>query len=122
VYGLGLLLYEMLNGTPAYPYRLRRDAEIRSAVQNGALAPLDRRDVPQAGAVQALLTQATNRVPGSRHASVIDFGKQVTGIFGSIPPARRSAFKRMSDWSMPVVVGSVVFLLMIILFAAVLQG
>jgi serine/threonine protein kinase len=121
VYGLGLLIYEMLNGAPGYLYRLRSDKEIRLEVLKSGLPPLDRRDIPQAAKVQTLISQATDRIPGNRPSSVIEFGKQFTEIFGSIPAPKRSLVKRFSEWSMPVVVGSVVFMLMLILFAAVVR-
>jgi serine/threonine protein kinase len=121
VYGLGLLLYEMLHGAPAYPYRLRRGEEIRLAVRNGILAPLDRRDIPQTNKVQTLISQAVSRSPDARQPTVIEFGKQFTEIFGGIPAPKRSIVNRFSEWSMPVVVGSVVFMLMVILFAAVVH-
>jgi len=120
VYGLGLLMYEMLNGTPAYAYRLRGDDEVRAEVRKSTLPPPDRRDIPQPAKVQALISQAIHRSPASRPASVIEFGKQFTEIFGAIPAPKRSIFTRFSEWSLPVVVGSVVFLLMLILFGAFL--
>ena len=78
-------------------------------------------DIPQPAKVQALIAQAISRSPGSRPASVIEFGKQFTEIFGGIPAPQRSIVKRFSEWSMPVVVGSVVFVLMLILFGAFLS-
>lgn len=121
VYGLGLLLYEMLNGMPAYSYRLRSDEEIRADIRRTAIPAIDRRDIPQAANVQALLTRATERTASARQATVVELGKQLVEIFGPIPAPKRSRFKRLSEWSMPVVVGSVVFLLVLILFAAVVR-
>jgi serine/threonine protein kinase len=121
VYGLGVLFHEMLNGVPAYPYRLRSDAEIRADIRNNGIAPIDRRDIPEAGKVQALLTRATERNPSARPATVVELGKQLQEIFGPIPQPKRSRFKQLSEWSMPVVVGSIVFLLVLILFAAVVR-
>jgi eukaryotic-like serine/threonine-protein kinase len=118
VYGLGILMYEMLNGAPPYAYRLRGDDEIRAEVRRSTLPVLDRRDIPQASKVQTLLTKATHPITGNRQSSVIEFGKQLSEVFGNIPAPRRSVVKRFSEWSMPVVVGAVLFLLMIILFAA----
>lgn len=121
VYGLGVLFYEMLNGTPAYPYRLRADAEIRADIRHNGIPPVDRRDIPQAANVQALLTRATERNPAARQKTVVEFGKQIVDIFGAVPQPKRSRIKRLSEWSMPVVVGSVIFVLMLILFAAVVR-
>lgn len=122
VYGMGLLLYEMLNGAPPYAYRLRGDDEIRAEVRKSTLPVLDRRDIPQTSKVQTLLTKATHPISSNRQSSVIEFGKQLSEVFGNIPIPQRSIMKRFSEWSMPVVVGCVVFLLMIILFAAFLGG
>jgi hypothetical protein len=121
VYGLGLLLYEMLNGMPAYPYRLRSDAEVRANIRNSPIEAIDRRDIPQPARVQTLVTHATDRNPSARYATVGALGKELMDIFGAIPARKRSAFSRVSEWSMPAVVGSVIFLLFLILFAAAIR-
>lgn len=121
VYGLGVLMYEMLAGQPAYPYRLRADIDVRRHVKGGQVPPIDRRDIPQAGKVQAMIEQATQRSPANRQQTVVEFGKQITDVFGSIPAPKRTFMTRFSEWSLPVIVGCVLFLLIALLLGALIQ-
>jgi hypothetical protein len=121
VYGLGVLLYEMLAGAPAYPYRLRADIDVRHQVKGGQVPKIDRRDIPQAGKVQALLEQATQRAPANRQQTVVEVGKQLTDIFGAIPAPKRTFMKRFTEWSLPVIVGCVLFVLIALLLGALVQ-
>jgi serine/threonine protein kinase len=121
VYGLGILFHEMLSGAPAYPYRLRADDEVRAQVKREGVPRAERRDIPQANTVQALIESATNRNPANRPQSVVEFGKSITSIFGSVPPPKRTFLKRFSDWSVPVIVGCVIFVLVALLLGALVQ-
>jgi serine/threonine protein kinase len=121
VYGLGLLLFEMLDGMPAYRYRLRSDAEVRSSIRNTGIESVERRDIPQPAKVQELISRATDRNPAARYPNVAALGKELTDIFGPIPAEKRNVFSRISEWSMPAVIGSIVFLLVLILFAAAVR-
>lgn len=121
VYGLGVLFHEMLSGAPAYAYRLRADDEIRAQVKRSNIPRAERRDIPQAAKVQELVESATNRSPASRPQSVVEFGKQVTQIFGAIPPPKRTFMKRFADWTVPVIVGCVIFVLIALLLGALVQ-
>ncbi len=120
VYGLGLLLYEMLAGHPAFEYRLRSDAEIRDAVLNTMLPPVDRRDLPQADKFLGIVTKATNRNPAQRYARLGEFGKDLVGIFGDVPRPKKSRTTSLAQMSMPVFVLSIVVVLLLILISTLL--
>jgi serine/threonine protein kinase len=87
VYGLGLLMYEMLTGAPAYEYRLQRDNVVREAVIKASSPTLKRGDlVPEIGAI---VNEALDKVPGRRQADIRSFAQQVRKLFGEVPAERK---------------------------------
>ncbi len=84
VYGLGLLLYEMLAGRPAYKYRLQSDDDVRNAVRKIAPAPVNRTDLSEE--VAAVVHQAIDKSPARRQPDVRTFAKALRTKFGEVPP------------------------------------
>lgn len=119
VYGVGLLLFEMFTGFPAYLYRLKSDDDVRKELSRNPVPTIDRRDIPQANNVQAILAQATHRNPSSRQPSILDLGKQLTTTFGDIPVMKSSRFERLKSWSMPAAIVGIVGVGFYLLIAAV---
>lgn len=120
VYGLGIMLYEMLAGQPAFEYRLRKDADIREAVRKLTPEPLNRRDLPDPTQTYAIVTQAIDKTPARRQQSVGELGQQLVGLFGNIPPKKRSRIGSLTELSIPVVILIVVVVLLVILVLALL--
>jgi serine/threonine protein kinase len=87
VYGLGVLLYEMLKGRPPYIYRLRRPEDVRQEVRTLPIPPLDRTDL--SGDVNMIVTQAIDKSPTRRHKDVRTFAKELRSRFGEVPAERK---------------------------------
>lgn len=87
IYTLGLLLYEMLAGHPAYPYKQRRAEDVRNSVRTSYPALLNRTDL--AAEVTATVVQATDKAPARRQESIRVFAKELRTKFGEVPPERR---------------------------------
>jgi serine/threonine protein kinase len=87
-YGVGLVLYEMLMGHPAFYARRQSDAEIYAAVQRGLNTPLSRaQDVEKATQV---VERALNLRPSERPASAETLAQELIALFGPVPePPRR---------------------------------
>jgi serine/threonine protein kinase len=83
VYGLGLLLYEMLAGQPVYEHRLERDSQVREAVRHYNPPPLTRSDLPDE--VHAAVERALNKSPRSRYPDVPTFAAELQRFFGKVP-------------------------------------
>lgn len=91
VYGLGLTLYELLVGEPAYPYKLFRDEEVYDAVRAGRRVEMSRNDDVRAAAAIAL--RATDPAPSARYESAAALAGALHEIFGQ-PPRRRRPIGR----------------------------
>ncbi len=87
VYGLGMLLYEMLIGEPPVTSLLRSDRDVLAAVQRGQRLAMDR--VDDVKAVAELAQQATDVKPARRPSDPATFGHQLQTQFGPIPEARK---------------------------------
>jgi hypothetical protein len=85
-YALGLILYEMLAGHPAYEPLLKRDEQVRRVVaQNPAPPTIDRPELEASGVVK-LVAKAIS--PGDRYPTVQHLAKALTSVYGSPPESR----------------------------------
>jgi serine/threonine protein kinase len=92
VYGLGLLLYEMLAGHPAYEYKLKKRDVILSQVnsKNAVPATLTREDLPSIKSHETQLAlidvvnRATSKSPEQRYPTAKDLHDQLENLYGSV--------------------------------------
>ena len=115
VYGLGLILYEMLSGHPAFEFAQRRDADVRAAVVGGVPQPLVRTDL--AKEIHEIVQKAIHRQPSYRQQDVRVFAKRLRVIFGEVPAEKtRDLNRRLAA----AVVGGVFMVTLWIMLAALL--
>ncbi|MDW8326540.1 MAG: protein kinase [Anaerolineales bacterium] len=94
VYALGLLFYEMLSGHPAFEPKLRRDELVsRAVVQTRAAPPIDRPELIQAGVIK-VLEKAIAPVAAERYATLQEFERAITAIYGPQPKEKRPLPRR----------------------------
>lgn len=112
VYGLGLLLYEMLAGHPAYSFKQRQDETVRSDVIKTLVSPLNRTDL--APDIHEIVSLAISKSPIQRQQDVRVFAKMLRTKFGEVPAEKKRApFERRLAILIVVAVLAVVLLIML---------
>lgn len=87
VYGLGLLLYEMLAGRPVYDYKTRTEETIRINVRDNRLAPpLNRVDLSPD--VNQFVERSISNDLTQRPPNVVEFLRGIKELFGAPPPEK----------------------------------
>lgn len=90
VYGIGLILYELLVGTPAFPFKLHSDDKVYDAVQREQRVPMNRvQDVKE---VAAIATTAVNPDPAKRQQNAAELTAALLKIFGDTPAPRKRSW------------------------------
>jgi serine/threonine protein kinase len=79
VYGLGLVMYEMLAGSPAFEFQQRREDDIREDVVKG-VPRLNRTDLSEE--IHQIVMQSVDLVPDRRQQDVRAFAKLLRTKFG----------------------------------------
>lgn len=116
VYALGLLLYEMLAGHPAFHYAQRRDEDVRRDVVQGIPVPLERTDL--AKEIHEIVQQAIHLTPDYRQQDIRVFAKQLRQLFGEVPAERKPKRRR----NLAVVVIAAMFLVVVWIMLAAMVG
>jgi serine/threonine protein kinase len=112
VYGLGLLLYEMLAGHPAYKFKLQKDEDVRHAVRTTNPPPLNRSDLAED--ITGIVYQAIDKTPSRRQPDIRTFAKQLRVKFGEVPPekTRRKFDRRAAAVAAFVALAAVVYVVL----------
>ena len=87
VYGIGVMLYEMLAGHPLHEFTLHRDSEIREAVRTHKPPALMRRDLPDR--VHTVIEQAISKNMQERYQDMGAFLKDLHLLFGDVPKEKK---------------------------------
>jgi serine/threonine protein kinase len=114
VYSLGMILYEMLAGKPAFESKTQRDDQIREVVtQHRSTRPLERPELEHAG-VAKIVERATSPNPASRFSNVLELANALISIY-SKPPAE----KRAVPGRLYLLIGTLALISLIVLALAV---
>lgn len=119
VYGLGLLLYEMLMGLSVHSDKNRRDDEVREAVRTHRPKPMTRPDLPDS--IKATVEKAISRRPEERHQSVVELGRDLRSQFGRVPSERKETSTRRRVY-IGLTAASLAFSLIILMLALFTGG
>lgn len=92
VYGLGLLLYELLAGHPGFDPAQRSEEDLRALVQRGVPQPLNRTDL--AKEVHEIVQGAIHPDPQYRQQDIRVFAKQLRKTFGEVPAEKKRNWNR----------------------------
>jgi serine/threonine protein kinase len=114
VYGLGLVLYEMLAGSPAYEHTLQREDQVYNMVLNAAPEKIDRSDLT---AVPEIAEQAVQKSPTRRQGDVFTFAQQLSRMFPTVP---KEKVGRKIDWKVAAIFTGALMAISLLLVAAVL--
>lgn len=88
VYGLGILLYEMLAGRPAYEYHLKKDEAVISSVLGGEFKPTGRVDLKN---IPEIAEKSISPEYGARFPDVLSFVKALQLNFPPVPAEKKPA-------------------------------
>jgi serine/threonine protein kinase len=86
VYGLGLLLYEMLAGRPAFEYKTKTETMILASVETVDRRPLNRYDLPDLSKIVENAVAERDRREGLNDIQAI--AHQLMKLFGEVPVER----------------------------------
>lgn len=113
VYGIGLLMYEMLAGRPTYEYHLVKDDVVTSEVKAGNFKPTGRIDLKD---IPAIVEKAVNVQPQTRYPDVLTFVQALKPYFPAIPAEKKS---RGINWRLVFIVLAALLVISLILSFAV---
>ncbi len=112
VYGMGLLLYEMLAGHPAYPYHLKKDEAVLRNVLEAEPASTGRIDLKN---IPAAAEKAVSQQVSQRYPDVLSFVRALQPNFPAIPAEKKP---RGVNWRMVfIVLGSLLAISLLLMFA-----
>lgn len=112
VYGLGLILYEMLSGAAAYQADLRADAAVHAEILNVPPLPLNRPDLQQ---IPAVVDRAISADYRRRPPNLLVFAQELQATVPQVPRERR---RRQVDWrTVAVVLGAVLAVALLLVLA-----
>jgi serine/threonine protein kinase len=83
VFGVGLVLYEMLVGKPVYPFKLLSDEQVYEAVTRDRRTPMTR--VEDVQRVARIATQAVHHDPNRRQSDAYEIVRELQSLFGRVP-------------------------------------
>ncbi len=95
VYGLGLVLYELLVGEPAFTFKLHSDTEVYRAVQRNQRVRMNR--VEDVKAVADIALQAVNQQIAHRQQDARVMAQQLMAYFGPVPGEKKSRWPSLKQ-------------------------
>ncbi|MFZ6026295.1 MAG: serine/threonine protein kinase [Chloroflexota bacterium] len=113
VYGLGMLLYELLAGHPAYAYHLKKDHTVYQNVIAGHFAPTERIDLKN---IPQIAEKAIQMQPGQRYANVVQFAGALSPNLPAIPAERKA---RTINWRVLFIILAALLAISMLLVLAV---
>jgi serine/threonine protein kinase len=112
VYGLGMLMYEMLVGRPAYEYHLKKDEAVSKNVMGGDFKPTGRIDLKN---IPGIAEKAINRQYNQRYQDLLTFVQALQPNFSAIPAERKSL---KVNWQIVfIVLGSLLAISLLVVLA-----
>ncbi len=116
VYGLGVILYELLAGQPAYTFKQHTDADIKHTVLHEQPVPINRFDLI---GVPEIANQATHKDYRQRYPEVTILLSQLLNYFSAIPEEKQS---RRINWQTVTIVAGVLVALHLLVWLALLTS
>jgi len=112
IYGLGVILYEMLSGKPAYEYHLKKDEAVIRKVMEGGFKTTGRIDLKN---IPEIAERAINPQGNQRFPDVLKFVEALQPNFPAIPAERKSF--RVNWNTVFIVIGSLLAISLLLALA-----